>query len=365
MTPLLSFIPQITFSDWMYVSYAGNAVIEYFFALTIFGITVITLYVFKTLIIQQFKTLSAKTKVSFDDAIVGMIEGYGWPLYAFTSLYISLNLLEVSDTVMDTRDNVTIIVATYYVIRSLQSLVQYGFYGVAQKRLISDKNFDPAILNLFETMIDILLWCGGVLVVLQNFGFNATTLLGGLGVGGIAIAFALQNVLTDVFASIAIFFDKPFKSGDFIVIGDDMGVVQTIGVKSTRIESLEGQELVISNKELTEVRVNNFKQMKKRRIVFRIGVSYQTSSEDLHKTKEIISTVIDKSRTCSLDRVHFFEFSDSALVFEAVYFVLTGDYQDYMNTQEEINFGIKDGLEDLGIEIAYPTQTVYVKQSKE
>lgn len=362
MTSFFTSFPMIDFPIWVYNLYLGNSIIEYALATTIFGIAVISLYIFKTAVIHRLKAFSERTPISFDNALVTMIEGYGWPLYVFLSLYITMQFLEVSGKIVSLMDDLTIIVAVYYAVKSVQSLVQYGFYGVVQRRLIADKNFDPAILELFEKVIDILLWVGGVLVVFQNFGFNVTTLVGGLGIGGIAIAFALQNVLADLFASIAIFFDKPFKSGDFIIVGTDMGVVKKIGVKSTRIESLDGQELIVSNKELTEVRVNNFKQMTKRRIVFRIGVSYQTTSEQLRQVKELISGVIDDTETASLDRVHFYVFGESSLTFEAVYHVLSGDFNIYMDTQEKINFGIKDGIESLGVEIAYPTQTVYIKQ---
>lgn len=357
--------PMIDFPSWVYDSLWGNTIIQYVLALAIFGIAVISLYIFKTVIIHRLKALSERTPVSFDNALVRMIEGYGWPLYVFLSLYITLQFLEVSGAILSLMDDLTIIIGVYYAVKSIQSLIQYGFYGVVQRRLVSDKNFDPAILELFEKVIDILLWVGGVLVIFQNFGFNVSTLLGGLGIGGIAIAFALQNVLADLFASIAIFFDKPFKSGDFIIVGTDMGVVKKIGVKSTRIESLDGQELIVSNKELTEVRVNNFKQMSKRRVVFRIGVAYQTTSEQLHQVKELISRVIDETETASLDRVHFYIFGESSLTFEAVFYVLSGDFNTYMDTQETINFGVKEGIEALGVEIAYPTQTVYIKHDNE
>ncbi len=363
MQSILNIISTFDLPDWMDNVYMGNSLAEYSLALVIFGIVAITLYIFKTVIIHRLKDFSEKTPVSFDNALVRMIEGYGWPLYVFLSLYISLQFIEVSGNILSLMDDLTIIVGVYYIVKSLQRLVEYGFYGVVQRRLINDKNFDPAILELFEKVIDVLLWVSGALIVLQNFGFNVTTLIGGLGIGGIAIAFALQNVLADLFASIAIFFDKPFKSGDFIIVGTDMGVVKKIGVKSTRIESLDGQELIVSNKELTEVRVNNFKQMSKRRVVFRIGVAYQTTSTQLSQVKDLIKKVIDEVETASLDRVHFYVFGDSALTFEAVYFVLSGDFNMYMDTQEAINFGVKDGLEELGVEIAYPTQTVYVKNT--
>jgi len=350
----------IILPDWAYTSYANNTLVEYGMAILIFLITLIILYLFVNVILGRLKVLSAKTAISFDDAIIDMIEGYGWPLYVFISSYIGIQFIEVGSQITNLYRSLTIIILVYYVIRSLQSLIHYGFCSVVKKRVVTDKYFDPAILNPFETVINIICWTIGLLLILQNLGFNITALLGGLGIGGIALAFSLQNVLSDLFASISIFFDRPFKSGDFIIVGNDMGVVKKIGIKSTRIESLNGQEIIIPNKELADARVNNYKHMQSRRVVFNLTLSYQTSIKKLKALKISITEIIDAMERTRLDRVHFLKFGDSALVFEVAYYILSSDYNVYMDIQEQINFAIKESVEKKGIEMAYPTQTIYI-----
>ena len=184
----------------------------------------------------------------------------------------------------------------------------------------------------------------------------------GLGVGGIAIALALQTVLSDVFSAFSIYFDKPFEIGDFIVVGDYSGTVKKIGIKSTRLQLLQGEELVISNRELTTASVRNFKKMKKRRIVFALGVTCDTPLEKLRKIPEVISKIIEKMELAELDRVHFKEIGDFSLNFEIVYYMKVRDYVEYLNTQEKINFAIIEALEREDIEMAFPTQTIYLNK---
>jgi len=197
---------------------------------------------------------------------------------------------------------------------------------------------------------------------LSNFGYNISTLIAGLGIGGVAIALALQNILTDIFASFSIYFDKPFQTGDFIIVGNDLGVVKKIGIKTTRLQTLQGEELVISNKELTETRIHNYKKMQKRRIVFNFGLTYDTSSAKLKKVLQILKGIIDKIEIAELDRVHFNKFGDFSLNFEVVYYLASSDYNEYMDTQQAINLAIKEKFEKDGIKFAYPTQTVFVNK---
>jgi small-conductance mechanosensitive channel len=204
-------------------------------------------------------------------------------------------------------------------------------------------------------------------VVLSVLNIDLTGIVLGMGVAGIAIALALQNVLGDVFSAFTIYFDKPYEIGDFIIIGGDMGIVKKIGIKSTRLQTLQGEELVVSNNEMISTRIQNFKKMRKRRIVFQFGVTYGTSSEKLKKIPEIIKKIINPKNkklpeVYNLDRVHFREFGDFSLNFEVVYYLKTGDYNKYMDTQQEINFEIKDAFEKEGIEMAFPTQTVLLEK---
>jgi len=165
-----------------------------------------------------------------------------------------------------------------------------------------------------------------------------------------------------LFSAFAIYFDKPFKDGDFIIIGNDMGTIKHIGIKSTRIQTLEGQELVVSNSELTSIRVNNYMKMEDRRVVFKFGVEYSTSLEKLKKINEIVKKIVKGAKNADLDRVHFKEFGDFSLNYEVVYYIHSPDYTEYMDVQQEINFKLKEAFEKEGIVFAFPTQTIFLEK---
>ena len=187
-------------------------------------------------------------------------------------------------------------------------------------------------------------------------------MIAGLGIGGIAIAFALQGILGDLFSSFAIFFDKPFEIGDFIKIGDKSGTVRKIGIKTTRLKSTDGDEIVISNQELTGAVLHNYKKTEERRNVLSLGVTYNTPTDKLKMIPVILKKVIDDAENIRFDRAHFKSFGDFALGFEAVYYVKSGNYTQHMDAQQIVNFAIKEGFDKEGIEIAFPTQTVYVEK---
>ncbi|PIU00713.1 MAG: mechanosensitive ion channel protein MscS [Bdellovibrionales bacterium CG10_big_fil_rev_8_21_14_0_10_45_34] len=198
------------------------------------------------------------------------------------------------------------------------------------------------------------------LMALHNFGIDITALVAGLGIGGVAVALALQNILGDLFASLTIALDKPFVVGDFLVIGTQRGHVEKIGIKTTRIRSLDGEQIVVSNSDLLSTRIQNFKRMEQRRVLFKVGTTYGTPVETLKKIKQGVKDIIIKTPKTRLDRGHFFSFGDSALIFEFVYFVLDGEYNVYMDTQEEINFKIAKLFDELGADFAFPTQTLHL-----
>ena len=209
----------------------------------------------------------------------------------------------------------------------------------------------------------IILWSLVLLLVLDNLGINITALVAGLGVGGIAIALAVQTILGDLFASLSIVLDKPFVIGDFLIIDDYMGGVEYVGLKTTRLRSLSGEQLVLSNSDLLNSRIRNFGRMYERRVPFNLGVTYQTPREKLVKIPEIIREAVRKQDKTRFDRSHFKEYGDFALVFESVYYVLGPDYNEYMDIQQAINLHIHERFEQEGIEFAYPTQTVFMQKA--
>ncbi len=207
----------------------------------------------------------------------------------------------------------------------------------------------------------ILLWGFVLLVALANLGVDVTALVAGLGVGGIAVALAVQNVLGDLFASFSIVLDKPFVIGDFIIVGDLMGTVEHVGLKTTRIRSLSGEQLVFSNTDLLKSRIRNYKRMYERRVVFSLGVVYQTPYDHLEKIPQMIRQIIEGREMVRFDRAHFRDYGAHSLNFEIVYWILSPDYNIYMDIQQAVNLQIYQRFEEEGIEFAYPTQTLYLR----
>ena len=218
------------------------------------------------------------------------------------------------------------------------------------------------ILFLLKKLVQLFVYVIAFLTILYVFHVDLSGVVVGLGVGGIAIAFAVQNQLGDVLGAFSIYFDRPFEIGDFIVVGAHSGTVTNIGVKSTRVKLLQGEELIISNKELSSASVRNFKKLETRRVTFTIGVTYSTPTAKLKKIHEIIAGIVKNVELAELDRVSFTEFGDYSLKFLVIYYVKAADYGKYLDIQETINFAIKEAFEKEGVEIAFPTQTVYMNK---
>ena len=199
-----------------------------------------------------------------------------------------------------------------------------------------------------------------LLLILENVGVDVTALIAGLGVGGIAVALAAQNILGDLFSSMSIVLDKPFVLGDFIIVGDMMGTVEKIGLKTTRVRSLSGEQLIFSNSDLLGSRIRNFKRMQERRIVFSIGVAYDTPAEKLTAIPGMLRAAVEAQEPVRFDRAHFAKFGDSALIYEVVYFVLKPDYNLSMDIQQAINLRLFREFADRQIEFAFPTQTLHL-----
>ncbi|MBL8199513.1 MAG: mechanosensitive ion channel family protein [Chromatiales bacterium] len=209
----------------------------------------------------------------------------------------------------------------------------------------------------------VVLWSLVLLMVLDNLGFDVTALVASLGIGGIAVALATQNILGDVFASLAIALDKPVVIGDFVILGEVMGTVERVGLKTTHLRSLSGELIVLPNSDLLSSRIRNYKRMFERRVLFKFGVTYQTPPGTLQRIPGIVRDLVEGQALARFDRAHFATFGDSALEFEVVYFVRDPDYNRYMDVQQQINFGLIAALDEAGVEFAYPTRTIHIATS--
>ena len=245
-------------------------------------------------------------------------------------------------------------------IASLASALIYGYLIHRDTSTEKIKQVRGIIL-----IINGILWILGLILLFDNLGFNVTAVLTGLGVGGIAIALAAQTILGDIFNYFVIFFDRPFEVGDFIIVNDKLGVVEYVGLKTTRLKSLSGEQVVFSNSNLTNSIIHNYKRMSERRVLFRFRVLYSTGSQKLRRIPDMVKAIVTKQQNARLDRVHFASLGDYSIEFEVVYYTLSPDYNVYMDTQQAINYELYDQFQAEGIQFALPTQSVNLTGSIE
>ena len=353
---------MIDFQQVLNTNFAGNLGMEYVMSLGVFIGLLIILKIFKVYILAFLKKLAKRTKSDTDNIIIQFIDKIHWPFFVFVSYYVAVQTLKIPEVLKKINKYIFLILVVFYVVRGINGIVDYIIRKQINKRHKADKKESTSFILLLGKFTKAVFWFIALLLVLSNLGIDITSLVAGLGVGGIAIAFALKSILEDLFSAFTIYFDKPFQEGDFIVIGEDSGTVQHIGLKSTRVKTLKGEELIVSNTELTSTRVHNYKKMEKRRIVFGFGIEYSTSTVKLKKINKIIEDIFKKVKDADLSRVHFKEFADFSLNYEIVYQMKTKDYEKYMDTQEEINLKIKEQFEKAKISMAFPTQTIHLRK---
>ncbi len=342
----------------------GNTILSYIHAVIIFVGLILIFKGFQYYVLRRLKKMAAKTKTDIDDTLVEIIKNLKPPFYYFFAFYLASYAVIVVALIKNIMKGALIILIVYQIVITVQILTNYILNKKLAKNNENEEETSFAI-GVIGKVIKFIIWTIGLLLVLSNLGVNITSLIAGLGVGGIAIAFAMQNILEDLFSSLAIFFDKPFKIGDFIVIGTDAGSVKKVGIKTTRIQTIQGEELVISNKELTSSRIHNYKRMEKRRVLFSFGVTYDTPVFKLKTIPNLVKDIIESVGDLTFGRAHFKDFGDSSLNFEIIYFVGSSDYDQFMNVQQKINLKIMEQFEKDKIEMAYPTQTIFIKNNSQ
>jgi len=338
-----------------------NTLLNYSSSLLLILAGFIIIKSFKGFILKRLQIWAEKTKTTLDDFIIETVKDTLLPLAYFGIFYLGINILSLNPTFKKLMDILGTAILTIFITRLIITLISYGFKVHLQKRardLALEKSL-KGILNV----IRIVIWGLAIVFLLDNLGFKITSVIAGLGIGGVAVALAGQTILKDFFSYFSIIFDRPFEVGDFIIIGDYLGTVEYIGIKTTRIRSLGGEQLIFSNSDLTDSRVRNYKRMEKRRVVFKLGVVYQTPIEKLKEIPNIVKEIIKNINDAIFDRAHFFSYGDFSLIFEVVYYVMGADYNKYMDIQQEINFKIKEEFEKRKIEFAFPTSVVYLAKS--
>ena len=314
----------------------------------------------RRIIKRRFKALVKRSTSGVNDFLVPLLEETRWFSMLALGLWLGSQLLQLpGETQLWFSRLIQIIL-----------ILQVGFWGtglislyitrnVAEK-IEEDHGEDATTLDTMGLIGKIVLWVILGLIILDNLDVEINSLVTSLGIGGIAVALAVQNILGDLFASLSITLDKPFSIGDFIVVDDFEGNVEDIGLKSTRIRSLSGEELVFSNTDLLNSRVRNYKKLQERRISFSIGVVYGTAGEKLERVPKMIEEIIKPIPEVRFERAHFKNLGEYSLDFGVVYHVLVPEYAAYLDIQQRINLALYRRFEEEGIEFAYPTQTVLV-----
>jgi len=334
-------------------------------AVILFALSIIAGWVVYHLFEHYFSRWAKKTKTTVDDEIIKNVKT---PVYFFV-----------------------LIIGFYYAIDQLSILVQYKYY-ITQIFLVAEvflvafiitriinvllswyaeriikkgkKAVSSNILLVLKKILHVFVYIFALVYLLYVSKIDLSGAVVGLGVTGIAIAFALQSILGDAFSAFTIYFDRPFEIGDYVVIGAYEGTVTHISMKSTRLKLLQGEELVISNKEITNGSLRNFKKMESRRVVFTIGVTYNTPLEKVKKIPAILKKIVEKNDNVEFQRVHFKELGTYSLNFEVVYLIKNPDYVQYLDIQQAINYALLEAFEKETIELAFPTQTIFVSQTK-
>jgi len=340
-------------------TFYGNEIKVWLIALAVAVGTLIALRLVEQVLIVRVARLAKKTNTIVDDVVIGALHKTK-VLYLFiVSTFAGSIWLSLPGDVRSVFWKVTIVA----------TIIQAGVWiSTALQIWLENYSKDETdganrmTMNALSFLGRIALWAVVLLLILDNLGVDVTALVAGLGIGGIAIALAVQNVLSDLFASLSIVLDKPFIPGDFVVVGDMAGSVEHIGIKTTRIRSISGEQLIFSNTDLLGSRIRNFGRMRERRVVFSLGVTYQTPADKLERIPGMIRESIEAQDQVRFDRSHFASYGDSALNFETVYYVGSSDYATHMDILQAVNLAIYRKFAGEGIEFAYPTQTLFVEK---
>lgn len=346
-------------------SFLGNSLADWASALGVTLLSWVVLRLAARVGISRLARLSRATEIRWDDILIGALQKTKGVLLLIIAVYLGSRPLDMPEELGTLLERLMVI----------SLLIQAGIWitsGV--KRWVAIEHEERAAedasavmtMSIIGVAIRIVVWSMVLLLSLDNFGIDVTALVAGLGVGGIAVALAAQNILGDLFASLSIVLDKPFVLGDFLIVDDKLGTVEEIGLKTTRVRSLSGEQLVFSNTDLLNSRIRNYGRMFERRVVFEIGVTYQTPRALLKEIPGMIREAVEAhGERVRFDRSHFKAYGDFSLVYETVYYVLGPDYNEYMDIQQGINFTIHERFEDAGIEFAYPTQTLFLERAEQ
>ncbi|WP_338763387.1 mechanosensitive ion channel family protein [Massilia sp. METH4] len=335
----------------------GNDLTTWMIAIGIAAAVSMALYGANKFLVRRIGSFAGNTATHIDDMAVRVLKKTSTAFIVVMGIYAGTQWLLLSPKAETLLRNLAVAILLLQIARWLDVGVRGWIDFYRKKRGATDVAATTSTAAL-TFVVRTALWAVIVLMILDNFGVNITTLVASLGIGGIAVALAVQNILGDLFSSLSILLDKPFVVGDFITVDDLAGTVQYVGLKTTRIRSLNGEEIVFSNSDLLKSRIHNIRRMESRRVVFTVGVTYDVSEEQLESIPAMLKEIVASKENVKFDRAHFKAFGASSLDFEVVYIMQTPDYGVFMDTQQAINFELFRRFNRAGIEFAYPTQTV-------
>lgn len=342
-------------------SYYGNELGTWIVAIAIGVAVFIGLYIIRRMIGRRLHRTDVNLRNDWAEAVyVSVIRGGTWlPIILVCAVYATIYFLDLPVTLKALVDRVIVMAFLLQVALWGTRFIGVGINDYVRRRRVVDPSSASGI-HIVSVVARVALWAVVTLLILDNLGIDITALIAGLGIGGIAIALAAQNILGDLFSSLSIILDKPFEAGDFVIFGAEAGTIERIGIKTTRVRSLTGEEIVVSNSDLLSTRIRNYRRMNERRGQFVLGIEYGIPVEKLERIPAIIREIIDQHPNTRFDRVHFKEYGDFSLNFETVYYVNSREYQIYMDTVQDINLSIYRAFAEVGVEFAFPTQTVHV-----
>lgn len=343
----------------IYQAWQNNNMESWLIAAAISAAVIVAIIAVKYGAVRVFRILARKTEARFGVISAEVVGATRLWLLLPIALYGAASALELPDKLQRLVDLLAVVALMVQAALWVNRFILMWF----RRRIDEKRDVDGAsvtALMLIGVVARALVWGFTALLILDHLGFDITALIAGLGIGGIAVALAAQNILGDLFASLSIVLDKPFVVGDFVVAEGWRGTIERVGIKTTRVRSLDGEQIILSNAELLKMRLHNYKRMQERRILFGVGVTYQTSADKLERVPQLIRDAIEKQKLTRFDRAHFKDYGDSSLNYEVVYYVLAPEYGVYMDTQQAINLEIFRAFAQEGIEFAYPTRTLYV-----
>ncbi len=342
--------------------FLDNPLSDWLIALGVVAGVLLLLLTLRRVLVGRLTAFAERTATDWDDILASVLGRTRLLFLVIVSAQAGAMTLELPDSAADWL-RVLMVLAAAMQAGMWASVVLVSLLERYRREKMEEDRGAASMIGAMSFLIRLVLWAVILLLALDNLGIDITAMVAGLGVGGIAVALAVQNILGDLFASLAIIMDKPFVLGDFIVVGELRGSVEHIGLKTTRVRSIGGEQIVFSNADLLSSRLHNFGRLQERRAVLVLGVTYQTPRSKLQNIPAILREAVEAQKDTRFDRSHFDNYGDFSLNFETVFYVLSSEYNRFMDVKQAVLLQIHARFEAEGIEFAYPTQTVFLAKA--